>query len=57
MEKNMAGKNPMHLGDKHPFQKSGRTPKPKTATSRAAHPNAAGVQGAFRSANASMKGR
>lgn len=53
----MAGKNPMHLGDKHPFQKSGRTPKPKTARSRAAHPTAAGSVGKFRSANASMKGR
>ena len=53
----MSGKNPMHLGDKHPFQKNGRTPKPRTASSRAAHPTAAGVQGKFRGANASMKGK
>lgn len=53
-------KNPMHIGDKHPFELSGKNGgkgSSKFASSRAAHPTAAGVQGKFRSANASMKGK
>jgi len=51
-------KNSMHLDkEKHPFQKSGTTPKPKMASSRAAHPTAAGSVGAFKSANAAMKSK
>lgn len=51
-------KNSMHLdAGKHPFQASGKTPKPKMAKSQGAHPTQAGSVGKFRSANASMKGK
>ena len=53
-------KNPMHIGDKHPFEISGKNGgrgKSLFGRGAGAHPTAAGVQGKFRSANASMKGK
>lgn len=50
-------RDPMHISEKHPFQKNGKTPKPALGRSGAAHPSPGGSVGKFRSANAQMKGK
>lgn len=55
MAKVGGGVNPMHLSDTaHPFQRSGKTPRPKTARTVGVGPNPGG-EGDKISANAAMK--